>query len=154
MIPSQISTASGYINEEKFAKFAHAHNSTGKYSRCERWMYYGLLVLYPPFSEAFYWYRKQNRAKKVKQQFLDRALDELKEPFWASLEDRLLNRTTKALKFTDSRDHNLAYIDLIDLKREKQDYEGPALPLTLMMHGSGTLLSPYSLNSKLTSYNI
>jgi len=40
----------------------------------------------------------------------------------------------------------LAYVDFLDYRRNKSNYQGPTLPITLLLAGNGTLGTPYSLN--------
>ena len=47
---------------------------------------------------------------------------------------------------TSTTDNQLAFIDFLDYEKSKKDYIGPQLPLTLMLAGSGTFNSPYSVN--------
>ena len=51
------------------------------------------------------------------------------------------------MRFSNSTvNKQLAYIDFVDFKKTKSNYEGPQLPLTLLFSGSGTFSSPYHLN--------
>lgn len=61
-----------------------------------------------------------------------------------SVEDRV--RKQIQFRFTVGEDYALAYLDFLDLNKEKDSYAGPDLPLTLLFSGSGTFSNPYYLN--------
>ena len=74
--------------------------------------------------------------------------NDIKDTFWSSIEERLLPNQTKSLKFSCSSDFSLAYIDFIDLKKERVNYSGPILPLIAYLSGTGTFYSPFALNDE------
>jgi len=47
---------------------------------------------------------------------------------------------------TAAHDGHLAYIDFLDKSKSKADYKAPKLPITLLLSGSGTFNSPYTLD--------
>ena len=52
------------------------------------------------------------------------------------------------IRFTSSEDYTLAYIDYVDLKKNKDSYEGPTIPMTLLMSGDGSYQTPFLVNSQ------
>ena len=50
------------------------------------------------------------------------------------------------IRFTSSEDYTLAYIDYVDLKKNKDSYEGPTIPMTLLMSGDGSYQTPFLVN--------
>ena len=49
------------------------------------------------------------------------------------------------IKFTCSSDYTLAFIDFIDTKKDKGLYNGPQLPLTLIVSGNGLFATPFNV---------
>ena len=52
----------------------------------------------------------------------------------------------RQLKLTASNDFTVAHIDFLDLKRLKEGYEGPRLPMTFLISGDGSFQCPYQMN--------
>jgi len=63
---------------------------------------------------------------------------------WKNLEERMRNPIE--FRFTTVDDYALAYIDVIDRRKEKSNYEGPNLPLTFFFSGDGDYNTPWQLN--------
>jgi hypothetical protein len=69
------------------------------------------------------------------------------EEFWSNIEDRMFpSRKTKKIKFSYDRSNTLAYMDFLDLKKEKMDYSGPSFPLVIIISGEGSYTSPFYFN--------
>lgn len=52
----------------------------------------------------------------------------------------------KTVRISADIDSHLAYIDFLDYKQNQNNYNGPKLPLTILLAGNGTLNTPYKLN--------
>lgn len=52
------------------------------------------------------------------------------------------------LRFTSTEDYTLAYLDFVDIKKTKDQYEGPTLPMTLLISGTGSFSKPFVLNQQ------
>ena len=50
------------------------------------------------------------------------------------------------LRFTSTEDYTLACLDFLDIKKIKDSYEGPALPVTLLCSGDSLFSTPFCLN--------
>lgn len=50
------------------------------------------------------------------------------------------------LRFTSTEDYTLGYLDFIDIKKTKVSYDGPMIPMTILVGGLGTFSCPYSIN--------
>jgi hypothetical protein len=62
--------------------------------------------------------------------------------FWRTVEDKM----SIELRFTSTEDYTIGYIDFLDTKKTKDTYEGPSLPVTLLIGGTGTFSKPFVLN--------
>jgi len=103
--------------------------------------FWSVLVLYPAALPLFTKNRRKVYYKQMKKKFI--SLTEQVD-FWKEIEDQMKNPIE--IKFTASDDYSLAYIDFIDLRKEKGQYEGPELPLTLLLSGAGTFSIPLYIN--------
>lgn len=95
-----------------------------------------MTVLYPPSSP---WLLKKLRRRhyyNFKRAFINES-DNVE--FWNQLEDKL----NIELRFTSSDDYTIAYVDFIDIKKTKETYEGPTIPLTFILSGDGSFSSPF-----------
>lgn len=99
-------------------------------------------ILYPVFSPFISKWLRIKHYGNFKTTFIQNAdnIDYIK-----SLEERM--RHTIEVRFTSTPDYTLAYIDFLDNKRLKESYEGPTLPLTLILSGQGSFSSPFFLNT-------
>jgi len=50
------------------------------------------------------------------------------------------------VRLSTDEDSRLAYVDFLDYRRNKGNYMGPKLPITLLLAGNGTLSTPYKLS--------
>lgn len=48
--------------------------------------------------------------------------------FWKLIEDKV----NIELRFTSSDDYSIGYIDFLDIKKTKDSYEGPNIPITFI----------------------
>jgi len=114
-------------------------NSSDKWTKWEIFVYYLFCILYPPLVPYYLKKQRKSHYHRFKQAFINEA-DRLE--FWRLMEDKL----NIELRFTSSDDYSIAYVDFIDIKKTKDSYEGPNLPMTFILQGDGSFSYPYQLN--------
>jgi len=63
-------------------------------------------------------------------------------------EQRRVNFVAKTIKLSASQDYTMAYMDFLDLEKDREYYNGPILPLTFHLSGDGHFNSPFNLSHK------
>jgi hypothetical protein len=98
-----------------------------------------LTYFYPPFKPWYNKFKRQARYTAFKKAFIS-VQDNL--DFWKSYEDQI----NIELRFTASDDCTLGYLDFLDIKRQKESFERPPLPMTIMVAGTGHFSKPFHIN--------
>mmetsp|Transcript_1353 Transcript_1353/g.1496 ORF Transcript_1353/g.1496 Transcript_1353/m.1496 type:complete len:155 (-) Transcript_1353:1316-1780(-) len=86
--------------------------------------------------------------RKKKFQRLRVEINSIQKSIWLNSEERRTHFMSKAIKISASRDYTMAYMDFLDLEKERESYNGPVLPLTFHLSGDGYFNSPFNINSK------
>lgn len=124
-------------NKDKFIRFTKSRQETISWTGIQKDTYVLMRCLCPPISNLIH--------KCFRKRHFNSLQDQIYEAFDSSFWDsRNKGRTIRVSSST--ADNQLAYIDFLDYEKSKKDYIGPQLPITLMLAGSGTFNSPYTLN--------
>lgn len=75
-------------------------------------------------------------------------ITEAQKNIWLSSQERRTHMISKAIKLSASKDYTMAYMDFLDLEKDREFYNGPVLPLTFHLSGDGYFNSPFNINSK------
>ena len=106
------------------------------WSEGQRSCYLFSRIFYPPIADCIH--------KSYRKKHYGAIQDQLYESFDADFWEERRNKTLRISQSTS--DSQLAYIDFLNFNKRKSDYVGPALPMTLLLAGSGTFNNPYYLN--------
>ena len=125
-------------DQEKLILMINHKQSTVDWSKCQMFWYILSRIVCPPISDSVH--------RSIRRRHFNLLQDEIYKTF--NLEFWAMNGSQgKTLRVaTSTNDYQLAYLDFIDFEKEKSDYIGPQLPLTLLLAGRGTFNSPYYLN--------
>lgn len=86
------------------------------------------MIVYPAFL-PFY---SKNQRRKHYHNFKSAVINEAEKiEFWKSVDDKM----SIELRFTSSEDFTLGYLDFIDVKKTKDTYDGPHIPMTIIIGG-------------------
>ena len=108
------------------------------WSGAQKDLYFAGRLLCPPIADLIH--------KCFRKRHFNKLQDEVYRTFSNDFWD--MNGTqSKTLRVSTSpQDYQLAYIDFLDYEKDKSDFIGPKLPITLLLAGRGTFNSPYYLN--------
>ena len=90
--------------------------------------------------------RDYTMAKKFKK--LRNEIETVQKSIWLNSEERRTQLVTKTIKISSSRDYTMAYMDFLDLDKDREFYNGPVLPLTFHLSGDGNFNSPFYINKR------
>ena len=97
-----------------------------------------LNFIYPPVQPLYLKKKRREHYYSFKKAFIAEAE---KIDFWKSYEDQL----NIELRFTSSDDYTLAYVDFLDIKRTRDMFDKPPLPMTILISGTGSFSKPYQI---------
>eukprot|EP00347_Sterkiella_histriomuscorum_P013330 403365131 len=126
---------------DKYETFVNKINQSDRFSKLEIFLYYLSAIVYPPLNPYILKRQRRKHYTSFKKAFINEA-DNL--DFWNNLDDRL----NIELRFTSSDDYTMAYIDFIDVKKSKEQYEGPLIPMTYLLSGEGSFSSPFMIHAQ------
>lgn len=126
-----------YLN--KYNEFVERVNNCDKRSKTQRILHYLIMILYPALLPFYAKTQRKKHQNKFKQALINEAE---KIDFWKSVDDKM----SIELRFTSTEDYTLGYLDFIDIKKTKVSYDGPMIPMTILVGGLGTFSCPYSIN--------
>jgi|LauGreDrversion4_2_1035121.scaffolds.fasta_scaffold30028_2 hypothetical protein len=127
------------VYPEKYAAFAKEINGCYKPGKLERFLNTFLGYIYPPLKPLY------NKRKRYQRYYAFKKIIisvQDKMDFWRSYEDQI----SIELRFTGSKDYTLGYLDFLDTKRQKESFERPPLPMTIMVGGTGHFSKPFNIN--------
>ena len=135
---------SNFINRRKFIDFTKLMFVPAHWKSKEVGLLVFLAILFPPFGYMYYNCCKYIVTKRLRARFVLA----LTQDIWNSLDEQIATdyERTKTIKLTYSSDNWLAYVDFLDLSRDRDSYTGPELPLSFMWSGTGSYLYPYNIN--------
>mmetsp|Transcript_11557 Transcript_11557/g.10229 ORF Transcript_11557/g.10229 Transcript_11557/m.10229 type:complete len:203 (+) Transcript_11557:529-1137(+) len=127
-----------------YEEFTSTLNNAAKWSKGERFTYYFLALIFPSFCPIYLYRTRKRKFKKLRGK-----IAEIQKGIWLNnSEQRRVNYTTKTIKVSCSRDYTMAYMDFLDLEKDREYYNGPVLPLTFHLSGDGYFNSPLNLSYK------
>lgn len=98
------------------------------------------MILYPALLPLYKKSLRKRHYHYFKRAFIEEA-DKLE--FWRNVEDKM----NIELRFTSSEDYTLGYMDFLDTRITKDAYEGPNIPMTLLVSGNGSFNTPFVINA-------
>ena len=54
--------------------------------------------------------------------------------------------TSRTLRMSTDEGSRLGYVDFLDYRKNKNNFRGPQLPMTLLLSGNGSMGTPYQLD--------
>ena len=105
----------------------------------ERFLSYILPFVYPALKPLLIKFKRKARYFAYKKAFIAVA-DKL--DFWRTYEDQV----NFEMRFTSSDDYTLGYLDFLDIKRNKDSFDKPPLPMTILVAGTGQFSKPFHIN--------
>jgi hypothetical protein len=126
-----------------YEEFTTSLNNTAKWSKKDKLIYYFMTLIFPPFVPIFLRIMRKKKFKKLREK-----INGVQKAIWLSSEERRTHMTSKTIKISASRDYTMAYMDFLDLEKDRELYNGPVLPLTFHLSGDGFFNSPFNLNRK------
>jgi len=113
------------------------HQEEFQWTKPQTLTYLLFRFLYPPFAAV---YHKKIRSQHY-QQFKAVMEQNFDETFW---NDSVGNSSMRVL--CTKNDHTVCHLDFLDYYKTFEEYQGPALPMTMLVSGLGSFNSPYHLN--------
>ena len=134
-IPKDFPTdALAEVPKDRLLQFIKREQWTLDWSTIQRQTYYLSRLLFPYASE---WVHRSYRRKHFRA-MNSQLYAQFDTAFWEDF-------SNKSLRLTCDEDSQLCHIDFLDHSNTKQNFKGPHLPLNLMLAGTGTLDTPYTL---------
>jgi hypothetical protein len=121
--------------------FVHSTNKKLGWTRTEKVGYNLLSILYPALLPAYIRKVQNNNCLRLVET-ISTTLDESR--IWKN--DQEWMRGLISLKVQFSKSLDLAHLDFIDSRKTALAYEGPKLPLTIIMGGQGNFSHPFILD--------
>lgn len=121
--------------KDRLLRFIKKDSYTMDWSRCQAYWYGFVRILFPYFAEPVH--------RSIRRQHFRSAATKLYESFDVTDWEDITGRT---LRISADEGSRLAYVDFLDYRRNKSNYQGPQLPITLLLAGNGTISTPYKLN--------
>jgi hypothetical protein len=120
--------------QQNLLRMIKSEQHVADWTKCQSFTYSTMRLLFPYLAELVHKAYRRSHFKAL--------CNKLFEAFSANDWEDMTGRTCRMSTDKDSR---LAYIDFLDYRRNKSNYAGPQLPMTLLLAGNGTLSSPYTL---------
>lgn len=121
--------------KERLLKYIKKEQYTLDWTRCETIKYVLVKIFFPYFAEPYH--------RSVRRQHFRNAASKLYSAFDVSDWEDITGRT---LRISADEGSRLGYVDFLDYRRNKSNFQGPQLPMTLLLSGNGTMGTPYQLD--------
>jgi len=121
--------------KERLLKYIKKEQYTLDWTRCESIKYVLMKIFFPYFAEPYH--------RSIRRQHFRNAASKLYSAFDVSDWEDVTGRTLRISADGGSR---LGYVDFLDYRRNKSNFKGPQLPMTLLLSGNGTMGTPYQLD--------
>lgn len=125
-----------------YEEFTSILNNLAKWKKKDKIWYYILLILFPPLLPVYVRVIRKKNFKRLRD-----SISAIHKPIWLNSEERRTHLMSKTVKISASKDYTMAYMDFLDLEKDREFYNGPVLPLTFHLSGDGYFNSPFSINS-------